>query len=207
MGFVAQGFGEALHFGVLRHGGYVEKCVGHVAAREKIANTERRGGPAAAKHAHSIERRARGGLPIVEQIVERRIKLRLRRIPRLQQIILDLHFVDGSDRGIGIGVRGEQHALRFRIQLHRFGEEGHAGHLGHALIDEEERDGFVALQQRVADFERGGAGIGANDAVMLRVMLTQVALDGAQDFRIVVNSEQNGLRHRRFLSESPWYTR
>ena len=60
-------------------------------------------------HAAGLEERAR--LPGGEQILEHREELLLGRIPRLEQVVVERDLVDRRDRGVGVGVGGQQHAL------------------------------------------------------------------------------------------------
>jgi hypothetical protein len=42
----------------------------------------------------------------VDHLVDDRIELLLRRLPRLEQVVVHVDDVDRGDRGIGVGVRG-----------------------------------------------------------------------------------------------------
>ena len=75
-----------------------------------------------------------------------------------------------------------------------------AGHSGHALVGEEESDGVFALVELAADVQRGRPGGGADDAVVLTVVPAQVLDHGLQYAGVVVDGEQNRLRH------IPFYT-
>ena len=96
-------------------------------------------------------------------------------------------FVDGIDGGVGIRVGGEQGALGERVHLHGFGEEIHAVHLGHTLIRQQQRDGIVARFQFPQSGKPGASGIRAHDAVAIRVTAAQIALNGPEDLRVVIN--------------------
>jgi hypothetical protein len=50
--------------------------------------------------------------PLLEQLVEHRVELLLRRVPRLEQVVVEVDHVDRVDRGAGVGVGGEQHPAR-----------------------------------------------------------------------------------------------
>ena len=56
------------------------------------------------------------------------------RVPRLQEKIIDVDFVDGIDRSAGIGIGGQQRPLGVGINLLGLVEEADAIHVGHALI-------------------------------------------------------------------------
>jgi len=122
----------------------------------------------------------------MQQVVERGIEFFLGRIPRLHQIIMYARLVDGVDGGIRIRVRRKQGPLGEGVHLHGFGEEIYAIHLGHALIGEKQGHGIVARFQFLQCGEAGTAGIRTHDAVAIRVPAAQVALNGPQDFRVVI---------------------
>ena len=50
-----------------------------------------------------------GGVPRRQQVVEHRIELLLRRIPRLEEVVVQIDHVDGVDGGTGVGVGRQQH--------------------------------------------------------------------------------------------------
>ncbi len=109
---------------------------------------------------------------------------------------MDLGGVDGADGGFGIGVGGEQDALGLGVERHGLLQEVDAGHAGHALVGEEEGDGLLALDELAADIERGHAGGGAEDTVVLAVVAAQVLHHGFQYAGIVVDGEKDWLWHR-----------
>jgi hypothetical protein len=51
-----------------------------------------------------------GGVPGLEEPVDHRVQLLLGRVPRLEQVVVEVDDVDRVDRGVGVGVRGQQHA-------------------------------------------------------------------------------------------------
>ena len=51
------------------------------------------------------------GLPAGEELVQYWIQLLLRRIPRLEQVVVETDVVDRLDRDVGVGVRREQQQL------------------------------------------------------------------------------------------------
>ena len=139
--------------------------------------------PSAAQQPQSVERRPVAGGPVGEQVVEYRVELLLGRVPGLEEVLVEADLVDRSNGDVGVGVGGQQDALRLGLERERLGEELGAGHRRHALVDEEQRHRIVALGQLAHDLERVGPGAGADDAVVVRVARAQVALDGPQDGR------------------------
>jgi hypothetical protein len=63
------------------------------------------------------------------------------------------------------------------------------------MVGEQKRDGFVALLEFPEDVERSGAGIGAQNAIVLGVLGAKVAFNGAENVGIVVDSQNDGFRH------------
>jgi hypothetical protein len=113
-------------------------------AREEIAHAEVSERPARADDAQTLEDRPVTGLPILEEIVEDGIELFFRRIPGLVEVVVDARGIDGANSGLGIGVGGEEHAPRVRIDVARPLQQLHAGDARHALVADDERYGFVA---------------------------------------------------------------
>ena len=108
---------------------------------------------------------------------------------------MDLGGVDGANGRFGVGVGGEQDTLGLGVDFEGLLEEIDTGHAGHSLVGEKESDCVLAFLQLVADVERGVTGGGADDAIALAIVGTQVLNDRFENARIVVNGEKNGLRH------------
>ncbi len=160
--------------------------IGDLIARKKFAQLIGTIRPARAEDANTLVERAIRRGPFVQQVVDSGKKLFLRRIPRLHQIVVHACLVDGVDGRVGVRIRGKQGALGERVHLHGFGKEIHAVHLGHALIGEQQSHGIVARFQFPQRGEAGASGIRAHDAVAIRIAAAQVALNGPQDFRVVI---------------------
>ena len=90
-----------------------------------------------------------GFQPRVEQRVDYRVELLLRRVPRFEQVVVEVDHVDGVDRGPGVGVRGEQDPPRPRVDVHRPLEELDPVHLGHPVVGQDRRH-QVAAQLHLA---------------------------------------------------------
>jgi hypothetical protein len=75
---------------------------------------------------------------------------------------------------------------------HRLLQQLDARHLGHALIGHDKRDRIAALLELAECVDGRGTGFGTHDTVAIGIAPTQVAIDGAKDFRIVVDGEENG---------------
>ena len=94
-------------------------------------------------------------LPVSQQVAEDRIQPFLRRIPRLHQVVIEPDVVDRPDGSLGVGVGREQNALGGREKRDGLAEELDAGHLRHALVHEEQRNGIIAELQLAQRIERG----------------------------------------------------
>jgi len=65
----------------------------------------------------------------------------------------------------------------------------------HALVREQQGDPVVANLQTLQQVERPFRGIAAQDSVGSAILRSQIAFDGPQDIGIVVDGQQNRLRH------------
>ena len=99
---------------------------------------------------------------------------------------MDLDVIDGADSRVGIGVSREQRALGIGKQGHGFGQETHAIHLRHALIDQQQGHGIVTRLQLAQGVERHLPRVRAQHAIAVGIIAAQIALDGAQYFGIVI---------------------
>ena len=84
--------------------------------------------------------------------------------------MVEVDDVDGVDRGVGVGVGGQQHPLGQREEVHRLLEELDAAHLRHPVVGDEHRHGVAAQLQFLERVERVGARFGTDDAVPLAVV-------------------------------------
>ncbi len=161
--------------------------IGNAVAGEEIADVVICRGPARADDADAFKGRLVALLPGFEQVVEHGIELLFGRVPGFVEVVVDLGGVDGADGGFGVGVGGEEDALGVGVDRERLLEEVDAGHSGHALVGEEERDDVLALLELAADVERGCAGGGADDAVVLTVVAAQILDHSFQHAGVVVD--------------------
>src|SRR3712207_7286958 len=67
-------------------------------------------------------------------LVDHRVELLVRRVPRLEQVGVDIDDVDRLDGGVGVRVRGQQRAAGPREQVHRLLEIGRASGRGRVQI-------------------------------------------------------------------------
>jgi hypothetical protein len=109
--------------------------------------------------------------------------------------VIEPDLIDRGDRRLRVGIRREEHLPRLGIELDRFLEKLRSRHLGHALVDEKERDGVAPLLELMRSLQRMPSGADLDDAVVGTEVLAKITIDGVQDLRIVVYGEDNGLRH------------
>ena len=171
----------------------------HEVAGQEVAQLVRGAREAVADHAQPVLGRRPRRVPRREQVVEGRVQLLLGRVPRLHEVAVEADAVDGVDRGLRVGVGRQQHAPRVRRQRARLGHELDAGHLRHALVGQQQRDGLAPagdLLQRVQRLLPRGR---RQHAVAGAVVTAQVAVDRAGDRGVVVHREQDGTRGGAFL--------
>jgi hypothetical protein len=142
-------------------------------------------------HPGLVAGRLRGRPPQVEHRVDHRIQLLLRRVPRLQQVVVEVDDVDRLDRGVGVGVRRQQHPAGQREQVHRGLEELDAGHLGHPVVGQQQRDRFTTELQLLQRVERLHRVLRPDDAVLLAVPTAEVTGDRSGNAGIVVHGEDH----------------
>ncbi len=143
----------------------------------------------------SAGRRIRHRQPRLQQVVDHRVELLLRRVPRLEQVVVQVDDVDRVDRGVGVGVRGQQHPAGQREQVHRRFEELDAVHLRHPVVGQQQRDRFAAQLQLAQRVQRLRTGVGPHHPVPVAVLAADVAGHGPGDGRVVVDGEDRGVRH------------
>ena len=150
---------------------------------------------------------SRRPLPGVQQRVDDGVELFLGRIPRLEQVVVEVDDVDGVDRGVGVGVSGQQHPSRRRVQVHRLLEEFDTGHLRHPVVGDERCDRLTTQFELLEGFQRIRARLRPYDPVGLAVVATQVPGDGPGYRGIVVDGQASpvcgsGDRHLRDWSSA-----
>ncbi len=173
----------------------IQPLVRYAVARQEIPHRMVGRRPPHPDHPHSLERRLIPLFPSLHQVVEHRVKLLLRRIPWLIEVIVNLGRVDRADRRLGIRIGRQQNPLCLWKQHHRLLQQLHTVHTGHPLVGEEKRNRVAALLQLPADIERRQAGSCPKNTVVLPVLTPQVLHDSLKYADVVVDREQNGLGH------------
>ena len=173
----------------------IQPLVRHLVTRQELADGVRFRRPAVPDDADPFEWWPEAGLPVAQQIVEHRVESLFGWVPRLHQVVVQADFVDGPDRRLGVGVRGQKDTLDFGIEADRFGEELDAGLPGHALVDQEQRDRVVSQLEALHGRQRGRAGIRAHDPVILPIPAAQVALHRGENRPVVIHCKDYWLWH------------
>ena len=163
--------------------------VGHLVAGQELPDLR---GPRRPPVPHHLGLRHRPVIrlqPRVQQRVDHRVQLLLRRVPRLEQVVVQVDHVDRVDRGPGIGVRGEQHPPRAGVDVHGLLEELDPVQLRHPVVGQDRGDQIAAqlhLPQRVQPV---GRRLGPHDPVPVPVPPPQVAGHRPGYRRIVVDRQ------------------
>jgi hypothetical protein len=133
----------------------------HLVAAEVVAQVVRGSGPPLPDEADPGLGARSAGLPLLEQLVEHGVEALLGRVPRLDDVVVERHLVDGRDGGVGVGVGGEQDAAEARLQLLRSDEQLGAGHPRHALVGDDQRHLLAASGRASDDVDRVGPRLAA----------------------------------------------
>src|SRR4051794_11630655 len=113
-----------------------------------------------------------------------------------------MRYVDGFDRGVDIGIRGEQHAARQWIQLARLRQEVVSLESRHPLIADDDGERIPACLQFANRGERLLTGRRADDRVRLSIMRAQIAPHRREYLRVVVNGQEYGFVHGRSIGRT-----
>ena len=106
--------------------------------------------------------------------------------------MIEVDDVDGVDRGVRVGVCGEQDPPRHREEVHRLLEEVDAAHLRHPVIGDEHGHRFTTQLEFLERVERIRAGLGTNDAVPLAIVAAKVAGHRTRNGGVVVDGQNYG---------------
>ena len=107
--------------------------------------------------------------------------------------MVETDVVDGLDRGFGIGVGGEQGPLGGRVQLEGLSENVDAGDPWHPLVNHHQGDRSVLQGEGAQRLDRLLAAAGPDDSVIRRGAGPQIALHCLNDFRLVVDRDDDRL--------------
>ncbi|MBP2350559.1 hypothetical protein JOF29_001642 [Kribbella aluminosa] len=105
--------------------------------------------------------------------------------------MVEVDHVDRLDRGVGVGVRRQQHPAGQREQVHRGLEELDAGHLRHPVVGEQQGDRLAAELQLLQRVERLRRALRPDDAVRLAVPTAEVTGYRPGNAGIVVHGEDH----------------
>ena len=161
----------------------------HAVAGQEVAQVVRVAAEAVADHAHAAGLQRRARLPRRQQVLDDRVQLLLGRVPGLEQVVVEVDLVDGLDRGLGVGVGRQQHALGVGHELARLDQVLGPGHPGHALVGDQQRDLLAARDELLQRAQGLGAGGRAHDPVALAEPPAQVAGDRGEHGGLVVDAD------------------
>ncbi len=170
-----------------------EPVVVQPVAGQEVADLPGSRRPAVTDHLGVRDGALRRSLPGLQQVVDDGVQLLLGRIPRLEQVMVQVDDVDGVDGGMGVGVRGQQHPLGGRIEVHRRLEEVDTGHLGHPVVGDEHRDRLTSQLELLEGVQRVRARFRPHDPIGIAVFASQIPGNGPGHPGIVVDGQ-----HHRF---------
>ena len=129
-------------------------------------------------------------LPRRQQVLDDRVELLLGRVPGLEQVVVEVDLVDRLDRRLGVGVGGEQHALGLgrRARAPRRGTRSPTCRACAGRRPAARPASPRARSSRSAS-SASLAGGGAQDPVALAEPAPQVARDGGEHGRLVVDGD------------------
>ena len=134
------------------------------------------------------------GVPGPEQVVEHRIEILLRRVPGLEEVVVQVDHVDGVDGGTCIGVGGQEYTPSGREEVHGLLQEIDAVHLRHPVIRQQQRHHIAAQLQFPKRLQSLVARLGPDDPIVLSVGATQISCDGAGHLWVVINGQDRRTR-------------
>ena len=153
------------------------------------------GRPARSEDPDPVERGWDVGQPVGEKIVENRIQIGVGRIPRLEEVVVEVDFVDRLDCSIRIRIGREQHPLCVRVSGTGLDKKLGARHCGHSLIDEKQRDDVATCLQPVDRFQCFCARVGRNDPVVGGVAPPQITGYCRGHLGVIVDGDNRRLCH------------
>ena len=187
----------------------VEPAVGHVVAGQERLHLVAAVGPPVVDDPDVGGLVGVLGVPVAEQVVDDGVEVLLRRVPRLEQVVVEPDVVDRRDGHTRVGVRREQQPLGALGEAALLGGRKRldAGHLRHPLVDRDQGDGPVAQGQLRQHLQCLLARGGTHDPVVAAVAAPQVTADGGGNLLVVVDGQDGGPRHLPPQEKLPELTR
>lgn len=112
--------------------------------------------------------------------------------------------IDGGDCRFGVGITGQEDPPTALVQPPRGLEKFDAGHLRHALVDDEKGRRVTAGGELIKHLQRLAAGFGGDDLELAAVFPTEITFDRRQHELVVVDRQDCRLTHRHhFVRISP----
>jgi hypothetical protein len=164
-------------------------AVGDLVAGEEVAQVGRWRGPAVPDQLCFLDGLAVLALPGLQQLVDDRVELLFWRVPRLEQVVVEVHDVDRVDRGVRVRVRGEQHPAGERVDVHRPLKELDAGETGHPVVRQQDGDLITAQLHLPQGVQCLLTGLRPDDPVRFAVPPAQVAGNSTRHTGIIIHSD------------------
>ena len=90
-----------------------------------------------ANEAKAFEWRAVSYLPVIKQVFQDGIQMLFGWVPRLLQVVVEFHLVNGEDSNLRICIGSQQDVLGIGEELHSLPQKLDYRHLWHALVNEQ----------------------------------------------------------------------
>jgi hypothetical protein len=131
--------------------------------------------------------------PLGQELADPPIQVRLQH-PGLAQVVVGLAERHGLDDRAACRVVAlhQEYPFRRRVQLVGAGQELQPGHLGHVVVDDQQRHGLVVRGQPPQRRQPCGGRRFAQYAEVLGESPAEVAVERAHDPGVVVEDEQDG---------------
>src|SRR6187402_326852 len=173
-----------------------DPAVLHAIPRKEVTNAVIQSAPTCTDYLDAAIRRLIALVPVLEKIVEHRIKLLLRRIPGLIQVVMNFCGINRTNRRFRIGVGGQQNPLRVGVDSDRTLQHLHTGHARHALIAQQKCDRFLPIFQLDHRVQRSLTAGSTENTIVFTVLPAQITHYRFQNTHIIVDGKKNWLWHK-----------
>src|SRR2546421_11482868 len=123
-----------------------------------------------ANEAKTFEWRAVSYLPVINQVFQDGIQMLFGWAPRLLQVVVEFHLVNGEDSNVCIRIGSQQDALGIGEEVHGLLQKLDARQLWHALGNEQEGHRFIAQLELFQRGKRLTAGGRTHDAKVSTIL-------------------------------------
>ena len=132
--------------------------------------------------------------PLGQELADHAVEILLEH-PRLGDVVVGLAQRHGLDDRAARRVVAlhQQHPLGQRVHVVGAGQEVDPGHLGHVVVDDEQRHRLVLAGQLAQRRQSGGGRRLADDAEVLAEPPAEIVAERVHDPGVVIDHEQDGL--------------